>query len=719
MDLQSGEMWRSRNHDLLYGYNTPTNHGWDFDFFLTHVPAEERESARAEVLKHIGNPFSRIRLRVLKNGAKEASWMEVSFRSIFEKDKKIVRVIGITQDITDNIRMETKLKLLFSSVHAGLWDWDLINNVLVWDESLYNLYQIKPADFSGEFDAWANAVVLEDQARSQKELQDAIDGIRPFDTFFRVRTPSNEIIHIGAKATVERDEQGKAVRMIGINWDASATFALQQELKKERDHLEMLFEHMHDGVVIQGKDSEIYKFNKAALNILRLSESEIRGKTSLDPSWRAIQEDGSPFPGESHPASVTLKTGKSVSNQLMGVHVSQQDVVWLMASSVPTKINAEGVTEEVLVTFSDVSAIKNAQENFKQVFDYAPVGIVQMNSDFNILDANPNFLQLIHYSKEEVKMKNFFYLCVQEGGNLGASQFLKFSQVPAQAFEVKFKTRDEKIVWGRVSSRSITEAGESNNFRILALIEDITQMKLLEERLDAERAKTLQNAKLASLGEMAAGVAHEINNPLSIISAALFMLKKDAHGKAISEEQALERAVLIERSVERIKKIVTGLRKFSRVTSPNDFARVPVSALLKDTIEMTYPKTHMNDVSLEISCETEKNVKGNEIELQQVLVNLIHNAVDAIKAGLDRWIKIKAFDEGDEIVIQVINSGEKMSPEVIEKLFHPFFTTKPVGEGTGLGLSISKGILESHDGTLSLNEKSPNTCFEIRLKVLE
>jgi len=100
-------------------------------------------------------------------------------------------------------------------------------------------------------------------------------------------------------------------------------------------------------------------------------------------------------------------------------------------------------------------------------------------------------------------------------------------------------------------------------------------------------------------------------------------------------------------------------------------------------------------------------------------VNLINNAVDATKDQEARWVKVALSTDGDEVLIQVIDSGNGISPELEEKLFQPFFTTKPVGEGTGLGLSITKGIIEKHNAKILLNRSLPNTCFELRFKMAE
>jgi signal transduction histidine kinase len=134
---------------------------------------------------------------------------------------------------------------------------------------------------------------------------------------------------------------------------------------------------------------------------------------------------------------------------------------------------------------------------------------------------------------------------------------------------------------------------------------------------------------------------------------------------------------------------------------------------------LTEPKVKQNGVH--ITVEVEKNIYllCDEIEIEQVFINLINNAVDAIKGSVKPWIKISAFVEGAEIVLRFMDSGNGIPKSIANKIFQPFYTTKAVGSGTGLGLSISKGIIEEHGGSIVINENLGNTCFEIKFKYEE
>jgi signal transduction histidine kinase len=233
-------------------------------------------------------------------------------------------------------------------------------------------------------------------------------------------------------------------------------------------------------------------------------------------------------------------------------------------------------------------------------------------------------------------------------------------------------------------------------------------------KLEVERSKALHHAKLASLGEMAAGVAHEINNPLAIISSSSLLLEKYRGDPAKHSDKIR----MITKAAERISKIVSGLRKFSRSPEKTDYKVEKLLTIVSEALILTESKSTRYSTPIRIEIDSHLEILCDQVEIEQVFINLINNGIDAVKAQPERWLKILAFEEGDQVVVQVIDSGSGIATEISQKLFQPFFTTKPVGEGTGLGLSISKGILANHQASLSLKPDSKNTCFEIRFPMV-
>lgn len=258
----------------------------------------------------------------------------------------------------------------------------------------------------------------------------------------------------------------------------------------------------------------------------------------------------------------------------------------------------------------------------------------------------------------------------------------------------------------------------SEEYMVLkGIIQDISERKVLEEKLEAERVKIINTSKLAALGEMSAGVAHEINNPLAIIVANVNRIKK--HPNLSTDEKLTSSLVAIENMIKRISKIIKGLRTFARDSENEPFQEYSIQVLVEDIVSICGERLKVNEVRFEVNNATtqDQQFDCNPIQISQVVINLISNSFDSIQALTEKWITFNILKQGDFIRFEVIDSGNGINPEIAEKIFQPFFTTKEVGKGTGIGLSISKGLIEAHHGKIYLDSAHPNTKFVIELPI--
>lgn len=244
-------------------------------------------------------------------------------------------------------------------------------------------------------------------------------------------------------------------------------------------------------------------------------------------------------------------------------------------------------------------------------------------------------------------------------------------------------------------------------------------MSVLNASIDRERNIKMQmmfSSKMSALGEMAGGVAHEINNPLAIIKTLVGQLRDYADDEVIDKSMLKETLADVEGTVDRIAKIIKGLRSFSRDGSRDLTTTVSVAKLLQDTLGFCGERFKQHQVDLRYSGTSDGiSFEGREVEISQVLLNLLNNSYDAILPLKEKWIELSVSDLSDAVEISVTDSGPGISPEVRKKLFQPFFTTKEIGKGTGLGLSVSTGLVEGHNGTLTLDTSGFNTRFVVRL----
>jgi signal transduction histidine kinase len=239
------------------------------------------------------------------------------------------------------------------------------------------------------------------------------------------------------------------------------------------------------------------------------------------------------------------------------------------------------------------------------------------------------------------------------------------------------------------------------------------------EAVEKERAQLVQLAtasKMATLGELAAGVAHEIKNPLSTISLIVQILKRFGASGMSTPEGLQEQISRIDLCVERIASIVSKLNDFSRDSSNDPLMSVAVQKILADAQALSQARFAARGVSLVVrDCPAEWRLDCRPSQVSQILLNLLSNSFDAVVDGAERWVRLECCDAGGMFHFVVTDSGPGIPEEVRTKIMNPFFTTKPPGVGVGLGLSISAHIAVSHGGSLRLDDTTPNTRFILEL----
>lgn len=246
----------------------------------------------------------------------------------------------------------------------------------------------------------------------------------------------------------------------------------------------------------------------------------------------------------------------------------------------------------------------------------------------------------------------------------------------------------------------------------LWIFRDVTYRRNLEMTLDKQKMQIVASAKLAALGEMAGGIAHEINNPLSIIQGRSQILSELARRDLLDKNAVVKAAQVINDTCARVAKIVRGLRTFAQDGERDPFETVQISTIVQDALGLCKERLQYSDVEISASCDPELTVTCRPVHIAQVLINLINNAFDAIKESSEKkWIHIEVVDLNDKYSVMVTDSGHGIPEDIQEKIMRPFFTTKEVGKGTGLGLSISRGIVESHYGEITIDSTCSNTRF--------
>ncbi len=247
------------------------------------------------------------------------------------------------------------------------------------------------------------------------------------------------------------------------------------------------------------------------------------------------------------------------------------------------------------------------------------------------------------------------------------------------------------------------------------LVHAIQNLQEAQEEAIRQKSRAEYAAKMATLGQMAGAIAHEINTPLTIIHMSAEQMNRSLLATAGAPEQLRHQIQRVQKTTDRIAGIIRGLLSFSRDGSRDPFLPFRLDLAVEDTLSFCREKFKNAQIELKLDHFPQLEVEGREISLSQVFLNLLTNAFDATCTVKDPWIRVEVKDLGSKVEVSVENNGELIPTAISDKMFEPFFTTKKMGQGTGLGLSISKGIIEDHSGTLELDRENKFTRFVVRL----
>ena len=291
---------------------------------------------------------------------------------------------------------------------------------------------------------------------------------------------------------------------------------------------------------------------------------------------------------------------------------------------------------------------------------------------------------------------------------------------------------------GRLFDRySAPVFGQKNEyFGRIWYFRDITKIRDAYQKVEETQAQLVQSGKLASIGELASGVAHELNQPLMVIRGTTQLIRRSVLKNNLNDDELLEQLDPIIRNTKRMMNIIGHLRSFSR-QSTGQFTRLDISKVVKESFTLISEQLRLRNIEVVTAYASDlPGIQGDVNQLEQVVINLITNARDAITSTADCGLRTAEYKGKIEIITAIAKPQSKIGmgfievlfkdngcgipADHLEKIFDPFFTTKEVGRGTGLGLSISYGIIKEHGGEIEVAETGPDgTTFRIRLPIVD
>ncbi|HBR18124.1 MAG: hypothetical protein A3G39_03600 [Deltaproteobacteria bacterium RIFCSPLOWO2_12_FULL_43_16] len=345
--------------------------------------------------------------------------------------------------------------------------------------------------------------------------------------------------------------------------------------------------------------------------------------------------------------------------------------------------------------------LKETKDYLENLFETANDVIYTLNSDGIVTYVNRK-IEDWGYKKDELIGKSF--LTIFAGVHKGERFKKTILEGIKQTYSVEVINKAGETRYAILSISPI-KSNEGRIVEVLGIAKDITEQKMFEQQI-------AHTEKMSAIGQLAAGIAHEINNPLGGILNCLYNLRKNR----FTAERKEEYYKSMEDGIHRVKKIVSQLLEFSQQHEP-EFTAVDINSLIEEVIFLLNYAFSKNGIKIEKSLTPNLPLLMlDRHKIQQVFTNILLNAVQAI--GGKGQIKVSTVQEDGLCHVAITDSGAGIPPNILPRIFDPFFTTKDVGEGTGLGLSVSKGIVEMHDGKIDVkSDIGKGSTFTIKLPI--
>jgi PAS domain S-box-containing protein len=480
------------------------------------------------------------------------------------------------------------------------------------------------------------------------------------------------------------------------------------ESQRYQQLYDMLLDAIPSSVLLIDRDLRIASANRNFLEKNRRTLPDTIGHR-LDEVFPAIIIDQMDFPGR-------IRQVFEKNSRIKGERMTYR------APGIPLRIyyysilpfSWQGVVELAMLLMDDVTEqvrlseeVRRVERHLASVVESAQDIVLSTDMEGQILTWNTAAERLSGFTLHAVRGHNFFDFCA--GDNQGEMERI-FANLQAgkeaQMAEWDLKTRDG----GRLPVSWIFSPMKDHLGRtagIVAVGRDLTERRKFEAQL-------LQSQKLAALGVMAGGIAHEIRNPLAVCgSAAQFIMEEE-----ITPEFRQECAQKIHTGIQRASMIIENLLRFARPTVPPDIKEIHLTRLIQETLSLVTNQARIQKIELRAQLPPEPIlISGMEALLQQAFMNLLLNAIKAMPDGGGLGI---ALGEADgEAWVSISDTGQGIASAELNNIFDPFYTTAPVGQGTGLGLSICYSIIKQHFGSISVDsETGKGSTFIVRLPLL-
>lgn len=507
-----------------------------------------------------------------------------------------------------------------------------------------------------------------------------------------------------------RNDKGEVEKLIGVVIDITERKRQEIELRRARETLEDAIESLPDGFALWDADDRLITCNARFREYNRLSADVLEPGVSWWEFMRAAARRGQ-YPevtGDIDEWVARLRRELDSEGRTREFH--DADGRWFRAIARRTRQGGlVGVRVDVTRYKQMEDVLRDSESLVRQVLEACPVPILMTRLDGEILYESPAGRAL--FGRRATDETDY---SLRAWGSLADREayLARLREDGAvDEHEAMLRRPDGSMFPGAISARLIRFRGEDV---IVSSTRDLTEQRSVEEQMRRQRDALYQSEKLSAMGQLLASVAHELNNPLSVVVGQSLLLQETA-----GEPKVVDRAAKIGNAADRCARIVKTFLAMAR-QQPTEMASVALNDVVDAALEVTgYAlRSHEIDVVVELAGDLPP-VWADADQLNQVLTNLIVNAQQALEGQPGpRRVKIRTGYEPDskQVVLELGDNGPGMPPEVRSRIFEPFFTTKDKGSGTGIGLAVSHRILATHGGTISCGSTpGRGTTFSVQL----
>ena len=457
------------------------------DAWLDAVHPDDRERVLEKLNPFMNSGEFEMEYRIIQETG-EVRWISSKSFPLRNEGGEVYRSVGIASDISDRkqaeeqlTKLSERLQLALKSGDIGIWEWDVVNNILIWDGRMYELYGVEPSEFDGVYEAWKQRVHPEDQERAYSLSQEALRGEKEYDTEFRVVHPDGSIRHIKADAIVQRDEAGEPLRIIGINHDISDRRQAEIRLQEQKELLENILYHIPLMITLMDQQGKNIWVNREWERVWGWRFEELKNVDLLaelypDPEYRQYVIDYIQRAEETWGDFKTrVRDGRVLDTTWMNVRLSDGSNI--------------GIGQDITERKQAEIKLKEQKELLQNIFDNIPLMIALMDSQYNFLWVNPEWEKVSGYKFEEIGQFDIWSDGFPDP-KYRQSILEKLQAEIGNWVEMKIRVRD-----GRITDQSWININLSDG-KILAIGQDITERKRDEEKLresEERLRKVLEN----------------------------------------------------------------------------------------------------------------------------------------------------------------------------------------------------------------------------------